>query len=552
MLIAAAVLAAVPVGVARGEEPPACPTDVDSTFATAADLRAGTQVMADFGARPTASPAHTGFVDWVEERLEGISGLKLSDRPVTIDRQLETGASLRVGRSRTPLAVAGAVPYSAPLQVTAPLMVVPVGTALSTADIAGKIVVRPLPTGSVAYAVFAAVSWFIWDPDASLDLTGAYERDWLNAAARITDLSEAEAGRAAGLVFVHDLPGAQIKGQYAPYPGRFWKVPAVFVGAEEGQVLLGPKMQGTSATLRVRADRAKASTRTLIASLPGQSAERIVIESHTDGMNAVWDNGPIALLAMAEHFAALPIECRPRTIEFVFTTGHLYLSKSGVHDYAAVLDDAYDEGTVALVVALEHLGAREWAAVPRTDGGAGRQLVATGADEMLAVFVPESPALLTSVLGRVVGHDLRRTLVLRGADAPQAGFPPHRSFGGEGGPYRERIVPTIAAITGPWTLFDPGYDLDQLVDPELMREQTVAFVDIVHDVEALPRTVIAGADTAYRLGRDVSDATSSAVTGLLPPGTATPSAPAAGSTYCALLDLTSYASTASAVSTLSR
>jgi hypothetical protein len=540
VLSAAAVLSGIPVGLARGDETAACPATVDTaSFASAAELRAGTQVMADLGPRPTASPAHTAFVDWVEDRLDGIDGLAVSDRPVTIDRQLETGASLRVGPNRTALPVAGAVPYAAPVEATAPLMVVPAGTALSAAAIEGRIVVRPLPATSVAYAVFAAVSWFVWDPDASLDLAGAYERDWLNAAARITDLADAEAGGAAGLVFVHDLPRAQIAGQYAPYPGRHWKVPAVFVGADEGQVLLGTASTGARATLRVRAERAKAPTRTLIASLPGQSAERIVVESHTDGMNAVWDNGPIALLAMAEHFAALPLACRPRTMEFVFTTGHLYLSKSGVHDYAAVLDDAYDAGTVALVVALEHLGAREWTAAPRTDGGAGRQLVRTGADEMFAVFVPESPALISTVVNRVVGHDLRRTMVLRGADAPQAGFPPHRSFGGEGGPYRERIVPTIAAITGPWTLFDPGYDLDELVDPALMRRQTIAFTDIIHDVERLPRTVIAGADTAYRLGRDVTGAATNAVEGLLPPGT--PSA-AVGRYYCALGELSALRS----------
>ena len=51
------------------------------------------------------------------------------------------------------------------------------------------------------------------------------------------------------------------------------------------------------------------------------SEERLVVQSHTDGMNAVWDNGPTAMIAMAEHMAALPKECRPRTIEFVFTTG---------------------------------------------------------------------------------------------------------------------------------------------------------------------------------------------------------------------------------------
>ena len=42
------------------------------------------------------------------------------------------------------------------------------------------------------------------------------------------------------------------------------------------------------------------------------------------GMNALWDNGPIAILAMADYFSKLGKGCLPRTLQFVFTTGHLY------------------------------------------------------------------------------------------------------------------------------------------------------------------------------------------------------------------------------------
>ena len=66
-------------------------------------------------------------------------------------------------------------------------------------------------------------------------------------------------------------------------------------------------MQGT---------RRVARTLNLIATLPGGGAERVVVSSHTDGMNAVWDNGPIAMLALLQHFAALPLECRPFAVGF--------------------------------------------------------------------------------------------------------------------------------------------------------------------------------------------------------------------------------------------
>jgi hypothetical protein len=172
-------------------------------------------------------------------------------------------------------------------------------------------------------------------------------------------------------------------------------------------------------------------------------------------MNAIWDNGPIAILALARHFAALPRACRPRTLQFVFTTGHLYQRLlggadrgGGAEQEAKQLDADYDRGTLALVFAMEHLGAREYAAQPRSNGP-GRVLAPTGRSELNTLFVGESPLLVGAVDNQVVSHDLRRTFVLRGADAPGATIPPHNSYGGEGGAYQQHLLPTIALVTGP-------------------------------------------------------------------------------------------------------
>jgi hypothetical protein len=239
----------------------------------------------------------------------------------------------------------------------------------------------------------------------------------------------------------------------------------------------------------------------LIGTLPGRSRERIVLASHTDGMNAVWDNGPTSILALAEYFAGLPRECRPRTLEFVLSTAHLHLSENGAHNYAhKELDPAYDEGTVAFVIALEHLGAKEFLRVPRR-GRPGFELRSTGLSEPFVTFSHESPVSLQALMGSVIERDLRRTWILRGADAPQAGFPPHRSYGGEGGAYHGALLPTLAGITGPNTLYNPAFGLDELVDFRLMREQTMTFGDVVFKLQGLPRELIAGADTVYRAGR---------------------------------------------------
>ena len=483
----------------------ACPSTVDAaTFAGADELGALNKVMADLGPRPTASPAQLSYIDSIESSLRAIDGLTLTAIPEQIDLQLDEAASVELGGDVMP--AAGAVPYADPTGpggATGRLVHVPTGTPISSVDVKGAVVVRPAATGGVQYAIFGAVAYYLHDPDLTIDPAAMYERDNFGYVQQITDLKEAAAGGAAGLVLVHGFPTAQVSGQYAPYEGERWDVPALYVGADEGKRLVDAAAAGGSATLRTTASRRPAETRSVIATLPGQSNERIVIQSHTDGMNAVWDNGPAAMLAMASWFSKLPLSCRPRTLQFVFTTAHLHLSQSGAFCFASILDEEYESGTVAFVVAVEHLGAREFAAVPRADGGPGRQLVATGQSELFVTFSMESPVLVEALVSNVISHDLRRSFVLRGADAPRVGFPPHRSFGGEGGPYREHLVPTVAGITGPWTLYNPAFGLDELVDFELMRRQAMAFGDIVLAADDVPRQVLAGADNLYRPGRDL-------------------------------------------------
>src|SRR4051794_6938700 len=251
--------------------------------------------MAGFGRRPTGSANQNRFIAWLERRLRGIDGVEVGDIPYAVDRWAERGASLRAGGARVP--ISGAVPYAKAATASGPLLYVPAGTALSAQDVKGKVIVRDAVPGSVPYAAFRAVEWFEWDPDGTLaaDAGGTYERDFAGYNQRVTDLEDAAKAGAAGLVFVHGFPRAQVRGQYAPYEGLHWKVPAVYVGVDEGERL----KQGGVAQLAVAAHDERAPIRTLVATLPGISDERMVVESHTDGMNAIWDNGTIAILALA-------------------------------------------------------------------------------------------------------------------------------------------------------------------------------------------------------------------------------------------------------------
>jgi hypothetical protein len=288
-----------------------------------------------------------------------------------------------------------------------------------------------------------------------------------------------------------------------------WQLPAVYVGADEGAQLKVLAANGGSARVDIAATDVQSPTRTIVATLKGASSERIVVESHTDGMNAVWDNGPIAILALARHFAALPRACRPRTLQFVFTTGHLYQRLLGGQDrggsaelVAKQLDSDYSKGSLAMVFALEHLGAREYAANPRPGGLPGRVLEPTGRNELNTLFVGESPLLVGNVIRAVIQRDIRRTFVMRGADAPGATIPPHNSYGGEGGAYQQHLIPTIALVTGPWTLYNPAFGMEA-IDGALMRSQTLLFADLIRRLSPQPRALIGGGYLAYRLARSL-------------------------------------------------
>jgi hypothetical protein len=455
-------------------------------FPDQALLESWSRTMADFGPRPTASRPHRAFVGWLRRRLRKIPGVELRFDRFSIDRQLERTATLRVDVEGAPreIPTAGPVPYSrltGRRGARGPLVYVPAEAAIPAADAAGRILVRDHRASSIPYLLVRAATLYLHDPGMTFDFDAPYERDYLGYQSVLADLRDAAAGGAAGLVIVHEFPRDQVRGQYEPYEGVVWGVPALYLGVDEGQALKDLVAGGAApaATLVLTGRRREAPTGNLVATLPGSGPERIVIASHTDGMNAVWDNGPIAMLALARWFAALPVECRPRALEFAFATAHLHLSEHGATRYADELKRRCD--SVALAVALEHLGAKEYAAVP-PDGGPGRTLVSTGLPEFLGMFVTTSPALLASAIANVVEHDLRRTGVLP--------FIPG-VVSGEGAAYQERGMPTVALIAGPWSLYNPAFGIEA-VDVDLLRRQALAIRDLVLDVQELPRETIAG------------------------------------------------------------
>ncbi|WP_436953708.1 hypothetical protein [Streptomyces sp. SudanB182_2057] len=99
-------------------------------------------------------------------------------------------------------------------------------------------------------------------------------------------------------------------------------------------------------------------TATTIATLPGESGDVILLWTHTDGINAVEENGAVAMLNLMRHFAKVPPAERNRTIVCVLTEGHFGGSAMADNWWIDARPDIAEKAVVAL--AMEHLGCREW------------------------------------------------------------------------------------------------------------------------------------------------------------------------------------------------
>jgi hypothetical protein len=213
------------------------------------------------------------------------------------------------------------------------------------------------------------------------------------------------------------------------------------------------------------------------------------------------------MVGMARYFAGLAANCRPRTLQFVFSTAHFYqrlVDPSGRHggagQMARMLDADYDKGTVSAVVVLEHLGALSYSAVPRADGGPGGVLQKNGLREIQFVAVTDSPPLVQTVDDVVSKYDMQRTILLQGADAPGPTVPSHCSFGGEGTPYNQRLLPTVGAIAAPQSLYDPAFGLDG-VDFDVMHSEMLGYTELLARMGTMSQQDIAGQVTVDRQRR---------------------------------------------------
>ena len=291
---------------------------------------------------------------------------------------------------------------------------------------------------------------------------------------------------AKAVIFISKASRNEVEGNWSPHQAAPQPVPALVVDRDMGAELKALAAGEPDVTLKLEADWRDTYVPQITGILPGESDEVIVVNSHTDGQNAFEENGAVALVHLARHFASLQgAQKLKRTIVFVAWPGHMANVNNKPEDRNTLPEqfgcvyahrDLFDR-TVAAVT-IEHLGATRWSDDP-VNG-----YHPTGESDFYAIWTTLG-AMQDLCKVALKESDLQRHALLR---------PPVQVTPGVA--WHHRGIPHVAGISCPKYLVrvsDNG-DIDKL-DPELAAGQTGFYADVVKKLDSAdPDALLAGGE----------------------------------------------------------
>ena len=447
------------------------------------------------GLRATGSAAHEANIEALAARLKcaGVQDVHYEDVP--LDHYMATDQwtlSIADGASAGPLKAAGYLPYTGPTTakgVTAPLVYLDSNTAATAENAGGKIVVfdmstsllpAGLPTPTAAFLLYAMGTY-----EFLARGTEIYSRPYLGIGDVVTRMNDLVTAGAAGAIAIFPGSYSAAYGAYFPYDYVQRPVPGLFVDQTVGAQLKTLASSGTQATITLTGSIHAVTTRNIVGTIPGASDELTVINSHTDGTNGLEDNGPNAIVGIAQYLARLPKAALPRTVMIMLSAGH-FTGGSGIEQF---LKAHAGDGTlprIASITTIEHLGAQNWQ--PDANG----DLKYAGESELGAMFLPQIQPLANASYDWFINADAGAGAVLKPLNAKGDGTADDAIWPGEG-QYFWGIghIPTANYITGPTFLLNWGLTTADKIDFDRMRREMVAFAQMQLDLSRISQAELA-------------------------------------------------------------
>ncbi len=440
------------------------------------------EYMNDLGSRLTGSHGHQKFVRYIRKELNN-AGITTHINPYRFEKWEAKHWRLSYETNKTAVNIPTSFyfPYSGSTSdrgVTAEL--VDCGTNLNKiGEAAGKIALVEVEPSVMPYTfMFRKRSRFPEDTNLPLFI----DKNAVSVELNKPELKLAAESGVLGIICVmKGLTATNAANQYLPFTTTFGDCPTLWVAEEQLDLLKSIASDKQRISLMLQAEEVKdAISSTVYAVIPGMNdKETIIINTHTDGTNALEENGAVALIELAKYYNSLPLKMRNRTLVFVFATGHYQLAQFGVKEQQATSRwmtehpeywDGQGEHRKAVAgITIEQLGGTEW----RDNNGLYEM---TDSIEIELVYTANKS--LDAVYMKAIENRKKiRTITLR----PHNGF-----YFGEGEPLFKAGIPTISLTSMPSYLSKVDTaEVIHKIDKELIYEQTDTFRKIISYIDAL-------------------------------------------------------------------
>ncbi|WP_060859421.1 M28 family peptidase [Paenibacillus riograndensis] len=138
-------------------------------------------------------------------------------------------------------------------------------------------------------------------------------------------MDEAKAMGVKAVILVWEgVSDEKVEQQYLPFTTDYAGIPAVWINGTDGQMVIHAAKVHQEGTVILEADLQKdAQTESFYVKIEGRNKkESLIVNTHTDGVNVIEEDGAIGMLSMIRY---LQQEQPERTMVFAFVTGHFRL-----------------------------------------------------------------------------------------------------------------------------------------------------------------------------------------------------------------------------------
>lgn len=447
--------------------------------------------MNSFGSRTTGSEGHNRFIAWLQQQVTDM-GLTVYRDKYTFDRWEEKNSSVIIDNEE--IHVSSAFPYSGETDsngVTGELVYTKPGKYEEAKGNIAVVEIKNLKNFPMALVMnirdtFRAPGGV---PSDEGDLV-------LTTGLKHAKLEEAKEQGVKAVIIVWDgVSDDKAEKQYLPFTEHYFGIPAVWVNKTEGQKVINAAKEHKAGTVILEAEKQEhAPTESFYVKIEGKNKkESIIINTHTDGINVVEEDGAIGMLSMIRYLQQQ--EQPERTMIFTFVTGHFRLPEfKGTSQATSTWMQAHPElwdgkdGHLNAVAGLtvEHLGSLEW-----KDNASG-EYAPTGA--ISTEFTYAGNEIMEAIWMKAVeDRSNTRTVILRG----------HNKFQfGESQPLFNAGIPMIGLIPMPdYLLVDSANREMDKFDVNLMREQVGSLLKALQLIDRTETTELGAADRySFSLG----------------------------------------------------